>query len=315
MAALQTRVIPVSNGLRLPVLTEPGDTQNVYDWLASWSLGPRDTTWRFNNPLQDANVDDLKTGTWYSSLRPGDSSRSGYLCVCPRLKAVVYAEHDKPTAGKSKWQRVFFLRMRVDPAIYETAGIVFAATLVPSEKAIIVEDMLMYKGYASFYKAPFSERWLTTQKCLQEDVWADEDLLGGLKIRLRTIKPLAEVAELGAIELIPEEAGRRRFLWIGRAQEDSATSTTVATPAPAPAIIQPMLETKEPDNIAIATKGAFPDQYFLTRLSGEKLGMAIVQDPGVSKDMRLKSKINPQFRVHIKEAAEFAGSYEILSVV
>jgi len=313
MATLQIRVIPVSNGLRLPVLTEPGDTHNVYDWLASWSLGPRDTTWRFNNPLLDANVGDLRTGTWYSALRPGDSSRSGYLCVCPRLKAVVYAEQS--AGGKSKFPRVFLLRMRVDPAIYETAGIVFAATLVPSEKAIIVEDMLMYKGFASFYKAGFSDRWLTTQTCLQEDVWADEDLLGGLKIRLRSIKPLAEVAELGISEIIPEEAGRRRFIWIGRAQEDAFPMAATAAATGTATAIVPMLETKEPDDIAIATKGAFPDQYFLTRPDGSKMGMAIVQDPGVSKDMRLKSKINPQFRVHIKEAAEFAGSYEILSIV
>ena len=313
MVALLTRVIPVSNGLRLPVLTEPGDTQKVYDWLASWSLGPRDTTWRFNNPLQDANVADIGKGTWYSSLRPGDSSRSGYLCVCPRLKAVVYAEQDKPTAGKSKWQRVFILRMRVDPAIYETEGIVFAATLVPSEKAIIVEDILMYKGVASFYKMGFSKRWETTQKSLQEDVWADEDLMGGLKVRLRTIVPLAETAELGISEIIPEEAGRRRYLWIGRAQEAvaSAPSTSVVSPAPSLTVVEPQPK----DDTAIATKGAFPDQYFLSRIDGTKMGMAIVQDPGVSKEMRVKSKNNPQFRVHIKEAAEFAGSYEILSIV
>ena len=308
MAALQTRVIPVSNGLRLPVLTEQEDTHKVYDWLASWSLGPRDTTWRFNNPLQDANVADIGKGTWYSSLRPGDSSRSGFLCVCPRLKAVVYAEQDKPSQGKSRWQRVFVLRMRVDPAIYETEGIVFAATLVPSEKAIIVEDILMYKGFASFFKAPFSQRWETTQKSLQEDVWADEDLMGGLKVRLRTIKPLAEAAELGVSEIIPEEAGRRRYLWIGRAQEDLVTYPVVA-PVPSLTVEQPK------DNIAIATKGAFPDQYFLSRVDGTKMGMAIVQDPGVSKEMRVKSKNNPQFRVHIKEASEFAGSYEILSIV
>jgi len=312
MVALQTRVIPVSNGMRLPVLTEQEDTHNVYDWLASWSLGPRDTTWRFNNPLQDANVADIGKGTWYSSPRPGDSSRSGFLCVCPRLKAVVYAEQDKPTAGKSKWQRVFVLRMRVDPAIYETEGIVFAATLVPSEKVIIVEDMLMYKGFASFYKAGFSKRWETTQKSLQEDVFADEDLMGGLKIRLRAIKPLAETAELGVSEIIPEEAGRRRYLWIGRAQ-DSSTSAPIVVAAPAITVAEPVIQPQ--DDIAIATKGAFPDQYFLTRIDGQKIGMAIVQDPGVSKEMRVKSKNNPQFRVHIKEAAEFAGSYEILSIV
>jgi hypothetical protein len=221
----------------------------------------------------------------------------------------VYAEQDKPTAGKSKWQRVFVLRMRVDPAIWETEGIVFAATLVPSEKAIIVEDMLMYKGFASFYKAGFSKRWESTQKSLQEDVWADEDLMGGLKIRLRAIVPLAETAELGISEIIPEEAGRRRYLWIGRAQE----TTLPSAPAPAPVTVVELIQPK--DDIAIATKGAFPDQYFLSRIDGTKMGMAIVQDPGVSKEMRVKSKNNPQFRVYIKEAAEFAGSYEILSII
>jgi hypothetical protein len=221
----------------------------------------------------------------------------------------VYAEQDKPTAGKSKWQRVFVLRMRVDPAVWETEGIVFAATLVPSEKVIIVEDILMYKGFASFFKAGFSKRWESTQKSLQEDVWADEDLMGGLKVRLRTIKPLAEAAELGVSEIIPEEAGRRRYLWIGRAQED-----LVAPPIVVPASVT-VAEPQPKDDIAIATKGAFPDQYFLSRSDGTKMGMAIVQDPGVSKEMRVKSKNNPQFRVHIKEAAEFAGSYEILSIV
>ena len=313
--ALQTRLIPVSNGLRLPVLTEPEDTHKVYDWLASWSLGPRDTTWRFNNPLQDANVADISVGKWYSSLRPGDSSRSGFLCVCPRLKAVVYAEQDKSTSGKSRWQRVFVLRMRVDPAIYETDGIVFAATLVPSEKAIIVEDMLMYKGFASFYKAGFSQRWESTQKALQEDVFADEDLMGGLRLRLRDIKPLAELQELGISEIIPEEAGRRRYLWIGRAQTDEVLPKP-STPSKFMFVDEIVKEpTKEEDPVAIATKGAFPDQYFLTKADGSKMGMALVQDPGVSKEMRIKTKTNPQFKVRVKESAEFAGSYEILSIV
>jgi len=319
MTALQTRLIPVSNGLRLPVLTELEDTHNVYDWLASWSLGPRDTTWRFNNPLQDANVADISVGKWYSSLRPGDSSRSGFLCVCPRLKAVVYAEQDKPTSGKSRWQRVFVLRMRVDPAIYETDGIVFAATLVPSEKAIIVEDMLMYKGFPSFFKAGFSQRWEATQKALQEDVFADEDLMGGLRLRLRDIKPLAELQALGISELIPEEAGRRRYLWIGRAQMEEAVSLSMQKTPSRSMFIDDTNEVKEvvkvEDPVAIATKGAFPDQYFLTKADGSKMGMALVQDPGVSKEMRIKTKTNPQFKVRVKESAEFPGSYEILSIV
>ena len=199
--------------------------------------------------------------------------------------------------------------MRVDPAVYETEGIVFAATLVPSEKAIIVEDMLMYKGFPSFYKQGFSKRWLKTQESLQEDVFADEDLMGGLKVRLRVVEPLAELQSLGVSEIIPEEAGRRRYLWIGRAQ-DSTESKQVSIPLFVPDELPQVV-----DNTAIATKGAFPDQYFLTRVSGEKMGMAIVQDPGVSKEMRIKTKTNPQFKVRVKESAEFAGSWEILSIV
>ena len=168
----------------------------------------------------------------------------------------------------------------------------------------------MYKGFASFFKAGFSKRWESTQKSLQEDVWADEDLMGGLKVRLRTIKPLAETAELGVSEIIPEEAGRRRYLWIGRAQEDLVAPPVVVIPS---VTVVELIKPK--DDIAIATKGAFPDQYFLSRIDGTKMGMAIVQDPGVSKEMRVKSKNNPQFRVHIKEASEFAGSYEILSII
>jgi len=225
------------------------------------------------------------------------------------LKAVVYAEQDKAAGSKSKWQRVFFLRMRVDPAIWETEGIVFAATLVPSEKAIIVEDMLMYKGMASFYKQGFSQRWLSVQESLQEDVFVDEDLMGGLKVRLRVVEPLADLQALGVSEIIPEEAGRRRFLWIGRAQEAPLTAGPVSVP------LFVSDEPKPVDDTAVATKGAFPDQYFLTRISGEKMGMAIVQDPGVSKEMRIKTKTNPQFRVRIKESGEFAGSWEILSIV
>jgi hypothetical protein len=78
---------------------------------------------------------------------------------------------------------------------------------------------------------------------------------------------------------------------------------------------EPVKEPVKEDLVAIATKGAFPDQYFLTRVNGEKMGMALVQDPGVSKEMRIKTKANPQFKVCVKESAEFAGSYEILSIV
>jgi hypothetical protein len=69
------------------------------------------------------------------------------------------------------------------------------------------------------------------------------------------------------------------------------------------------------DNIAVATKGAFPDQYFLTGLKGEVLGMAIIQNPDISKNLRIKSKLNPQFKVRILASTEFSGSYEILSIL
>jgi hypothetical protein len=171
----------------------------------------------------------------------------------------------------------------------------------------------MYKGMASFYKQGFSDRWLKAQESLQEDVFVDEDLMGGLKVRLRVVEPLADLQTLGVSEIIPEEAGRRRYLWIGRAQETPLAAAAAAAPVSVPLFVSD--EPKPVANEAVATKGAFPDQYFLTRVSGEKMGMAIVQDPGVSKEMRIKTKTNPQFRVRVKESAEFEGSWEILSIV
>ena len=76
---------------------------------------------------------------------------------------------------------------------------------------------------------------------------------------------------------------------------------------------QKVAKEAEEKGVAVATKGAFPDQYFLSG-KGVNLGMAIIQNPDVSKQLRILSKVNPQFKVRIGPASEFAGSWEILSI-
>ena len=344
------RLIPLANGFRLPVLLEEADVKQVYDFLACWSIGPLDTTWRTANPLQPEELDYLSLGKAFASERPGDSSRSGFLVVYPPWGSVLYAEADKqsgPNGAKSRYPRVFKIPVRVDPTVFSAGGIIYSATLVATEKKIIMEDLLFSKGFPTFFKKTFTDRFALLQKSLQNDLFVDEDLAGGLTVALRSVRPLAELTQFGVWEIIPDEPGRRRLLWfvrrsttlplirssadgkknpahVMRAKEEidklnlgiHEPVSVVQTPSLISVPIKPtvVIQTKE-DNTAVATKGAFPDQYFLTGLKGEKMGMAIIQNPDISKNLRIKSKLNPQFKVRILASTEFTGSYEILSVL
>lgn len=347
-----TRLIPLANGFRLPVLLEEADVKQVYDFLACWSIGPLDTTWRTANPLQPEELGYLNLGKAFASPRPGDSSRSGFLVVYPPWNCVLYAEADKqsgPNGAKSRYPRVFKVPVRVDPTVFSAGGIIFSATLVGTEKKIIMEDLLFAKGFPTFFKKTFTDRFALLQKSLQNDLFVDEDLAGGLTIVLRSVLPLAELTQFGVWEILPDEPGRRRWLWFVRRSTALPLIRSSADGKKNPANVmrakeeidklnlglpelipssQPLLTNKtivpvagvakvvaKVDNIAVATKGAFPDQYFLTGVKGEKLGMAIIQNPDISKDLRIKSKLNPQFKVRILASTEFTGSYEILSVL
>ena len=349
------RLIPLANGFRLPVLLEEADVKQVYDFLACWSIGPLDTTWRTANPLQPEELDNLSLGKAFASERPGDSSRSGFLVVYPPWGSVLYAEADKqsgPNGAKSRYPRVFKIPVRVDPTVFSAGGIIYSATLVATEKKIIMEDLLFSKGFPTFFKKTFTDRFALLQKSLQNDLFVDEDLAGGLTVALRSVRPLAELTQFGVWEIIPDEPGRRRLLWfvrrsttlplirssadgkknpahVMRAKEEiDKLNLGLLEPVPLPQTpsfvpvvpvvsMVPVIKVvaKEDKDIAVATKGAFPDQYFLTGLKGEKMGMAIIQNPDISKNLRIKSKLNPQFKVRILASTEFTGSYEILSVL
>jgi len=339
------RLIPLANGFRLPVLLEEADVKQVYDFLACWSIGPFDTTWRTANPLQPEELGCLSLGKAFASERPGDSSRSGFLVVFPPWNCVLYAESDKQSGTKSRYPRVFKVPIRVDPTVFSAGGIIYSATLVATEKKIIMEDLLFSKGYPTFFKKTFTDRFALLQKSLQNDLFVDEDLANGLTVILRSVRPLAELTQFGIWEILPDEPGKRRWLWfvrrsttlplirssadgkknpsnVMRAKEEiDKLNLGILEPVPQPpplvsVAVKPLVvvQTKE-DNIAVATKGAFPDQYFLTGLKGEVLGMAIIQNPDISKNLRIKSKLNPQFKVRILASTEFSGSYEILSIL
>ena len=339
------RLIPLANGFRLPVLLEEADVKQVYDFLACWSIGPFDTTWRTANPLQPEELGCLSLGKAFASERPGDSSRSGFLVVFPPWNCVLYAESDKQSGTKSRYPRVFKVPIRVDPTVFSAGGIIYSATLVATEKKIIMEDLLFSKGYPTFFKKTFTDRFALLQKSLQNDLFVDEDLANGLTVVLRSVRPLAELTQFGIWEILPDEPGKRRWLWfvrrsttlplirssadgkknpsnVMRAKEEiDKLNLGILEPVPQPpplvsVAVKPLVvvQTKE-DNIAVATKGAFPDQYFLTGLKGEVLGMAIIQNPDISKNLRIKSKLNPQFKVRILASTEFSGSYEILSIL
>jgi hypothetical protein len=341
------RLIPLANGFRLPVLLEEADVKQVFDFLACWSIGPFDTTWRTANPLQPEELGCLSLGKAFASERPGDSSRSGFLVVYPPWNCVLYAEADKqsgPNGAKSRFPRVFKVPIRVDPTVFSEGGIIYSATLVATEKKIIMEDLLFSKGFPTFYKKTFTDRFALLQKSLQNDLFVDEDLAGGLTVSLRSVRPLAELTQFGIWDILPDEPGKRRWLWfvrrstalplirssadgkknpanVMRAKEEiDKLNLGILEPPPVSLVstmipVTPVQVVREDKDVAVATKGAFPDQYFLTGPKGEKMGMAIIQNPDISKNLRIKSKLNPQFKVRILASTEFSGCYEILSIL
>jgi hypothetical protein len=311
-----TRNVTLTNMFRLPVLTEEAEAKQIYDWLSSWGLGPGDTRWRFFNTLSDNDQVNISKGTFYVGKRPGDSSRTGYLCVYPPLKCVIYAEHEK--RPKFHYPRIFLLHIRVDPYLWLSPGIIYAATLSATEKTIHVEDLLMYNGINYFTTKKFSERWLTLQNSLHEDLFLDEELQSGLQMKLRDIRPLNAIQPVGVWDIIPEEAGRRRYLWIGGNKRKNVVSnySSVDVPSSSVPIVTAAASSSSSlaSNTMMAMKGAFPDQYFLTQ-ANQKKGMAIIRDHEISKNLKQATKTSSEVRVRVCLSPEFDGSYEIMEIL
>jgi hypothetical protein len=263
---------------------------------------------RSSIPFQSKHLPALKRNIWYVLQRPRE--RSGLLCVWPAQKCCVYVSGEPPS-GKRPTPRVAVLRLRMDPQFTESAGLtVFAATLSPTQRKVMVEDVYLWKGRNVFREQSFSARAQLARQWLEHYCILDTRLLGGLAVELAGWQPLGQMAPEGVWELQSDEAAQKRLLWIANQRNSPAPSpvlTAVPASTPVTCATLPVLDLTAPC-VALAQKGASPDQWMLSSRDGIDLGRALIRTISISQELRLA---RAPIRVEVAWAANF-GKWEIL---
>jgi len=322
-------------------ISDPSVKQELFGWMAALELGPQ-SAWRFSNALDSRKLNVLKSSQLCASKRPGPA-RSGYLCFYPKMKVAVFvedAEH-RPNA-EPRPPRTAVLRMRHSPAVYNTGGAIFAATLAISDSTLWLEDVLAMDGKNIWNDEPFSRRWQRLRNWFLQDWSEDMALQRGLAIKARELIPLEKFrSEPGDVwEFIPEDAQRRRLIWKDRRlnnvvlssypqkpkpqqQQQRYQQNKPSAPAPAPAEQQttkvgildtyfPALPTAGDGSlVAIAKKDlSGPDVYALSSADGKHLSIAVIRKMQISLEMR---KYTEPVRVRVEWNSSF-DRWEIIDV-
>ncbi len=275
--AMNTRQQNWGDDLRLPTFMEP----------ISFVTDTLEPLRRISLPFQNKHLPVLKRGSWYALKRPADRSRTGLLCLWPERQAAIFVGSDRART------RVAVLRLRVDPQFYAAgAGLtVFAATICPASRELLMEDVLMWKGDDVANSLTFTKRCGLMTQWIDHYCEADARLIGNLQMRAAPWTSLDAVTPDGVWEFQQDDAGRRRLMWLppkeNAAPAPAATTvnTTVELPTQseeagkAPSIQVDAL-------IAKATKEVGPDQWALKSSDGVSLGRALIRTFNVSASLR-----------------------------
>jgi hypothetical protein len=275
---MNTRQQNWGDDLRLPTFMEPVS-------IVTETLEPLR---RISYPFQNKHLPVLKRGSWFALKRPADRSRTGLLCLWPERSSAIFVGSDR---NRNNGSRVALIRLRVDPQFYAagTGLTVFAATLCPAARELLVEDVLMWKGDAVANSLTFRKRFTLVNRWIDHYCEADARLMGGLQVRAANWQPIDTVTPDGVWEFQQDDAGRKRLMWLC-----PSTPKKMAVVEPG----EPVQMQQQPHSIddtptisvgaliAGATKGTGPDQWNLHTADGVSLGRALIRTLDVSSALR-----------------------------
>ena len=316
-------------------ISDPSVKQELFGWMATYELGPQ-SNWRFSNTLDSRKLNVLKSAQLCASKRPGPA-RSGYLCFYPKMKVAVFVEDSERREPRPP--RTAVLRMRHSPAVYNTGGGIFAATLAISDSTLWLEDVLVWDGHNVWNDETFSKRWQRLRTWFLQEWSEDLALQRGLTIKPRELVSLENFkSDPGDVwEFIPEDAQRRRFIWKDRRLTNVVLSSYPQKPLPPKQFRKPQqqqvpaqAQVQEPTKIGIldtyfpalptANGGSLtaiakkdisgPDVYSLSSADGKHLSIAVIRKMQLSLEMR---KHTEPVRVRVEWNASF-DRWEILDV-
>jgi len=314
---------------QVEVISDPSVKQTLFGWLSAHTLGP-ESQFRFSAQLDSKKMGVLKHASLMLAKRPG-SARTGYLCFYPPLKVAIFIEEaeNRKFQDVVKPPRTAIVRMRHSPAIYNSGGSVFAATMNVSDSTLWIEDVLVWEGQQIIDTQPFSKRWTMLKSWFENDWTEDVNLQRGLIIKPRCPQPLESFSsEPGDVwEFIPEDAGRRRLMWKDRRLTKMVISSYPQKEQPikkrynnynTPSEQKPIEPIKEvpvvqvgvldsyfpslpQENdgslIALAKKESGPDVYSLHSSDSKPLGMAVLRKMALSLAMRTHCQDTTRVRV------------------
>jgi hypothetical protein len=193
------------------------------------------------------------------------------------------------------------LRLRIDPTLLTAdAGLtVFAATLSSRDRALTIEDTILWRGAPAQDKS-FTERFTQANQWLEHYCIADPRLLSGVQVKMAAWGPLDTIlhaergAEPGGVwDFQPNDARRPRLLWISNAKSPSLPPTpTLAPAAVAAEPISLILDSSGP-LIAQAKKEAGPEQWSLWSSDGASLGRALIRRLEIGASLRSVATSSP----------------------
>jgi hypothetical protein len=253
--------------LRLPTfMNAPVELRSLMEALEPY--------FKHNHPFQSKQLPSLKRDLWYVLKRPEDRSRTGLLCIWPGGNCCVFVGHKKTV----------LLRLRIDPTLMTAdAGLtVFAATLSSRNRALTIEDTVLWRGTPVQDKS-FTERFIQANQWLEHYCIVDPRLLGGVQIKMAAWGPLDTIlraergAEPGGVwDLQPNDARRPRLLWISSAKGPSLPPTPTLAAVTGSEPISLVLDSSGP-LVAQAKKEAGPEQWSLWSSDGGSLGRALIR--------------------------------------
>lgn len=341
------RVQQMGGSFQVEIISDPSVKQNLFGWLSAHEIGP-ESTFRFSAQLDSRKMGVIRNAPMMTAKRPG-FARSGYLCFYPPLKVAIFVEDSDHRKDQEvvRPPKTTIMRMRHSPAIYNSGGSVFAATLNVSDSTLWIEDVLVWEGQPIWKTQPFSRRWTQLKSWFENDWTEDPNLQRGLIVKPRNPQPLESFqSEPGDVwEFIPEDAGKRRLLWKdkrlskmvissypqkempkntkyhGQKHDNKGKEVTIATAVVTPLVQVGILDTYFPtlpspeeqnDNvkIAIAKKAlSGPDVYTLHTADSHELGIAVIRKMALSLAMRTHCTEATRVRV------EWNSSFERWEIV
>lgn len=273
----------------------------------------------------------LKRGTFYVMENEGRAD-PGFIVILPGKPVLFHQQR------RGRPSQTWTLRMRVGAAVGEGGGSVLVATLDDVMHSLRLEDVWMWRGEALAGKVDYSVRRARLKEFVERHWVPDARLMGGIFTTVANPISLEAFAQKGlmdgcnSVELIPEQAGRRRLVWFLEAAVKAAEAlpamkqerrsgmgmASEASRGPATGSGMGMgMASSSPGPLSAATRRAravpvdkMPDVYDLFGEDGLPISRASVQQFRVSQALKEVLAKKGELWVQARWRSEFGG-YEI----